>query len=49
MWKLIPHAAAHDPEDRVQLHKPNHYTIYKIKQEKNNNCKKRAKRTIKLT
>ena len=24
-------AAAHDPEERVQLHKPRHYTIYKCK------------------
>ena len=27
-------AAAHDPEERVQLHKPRHYTIYKCKKKK---------------
>ena len=26
-------AAAHDPEERVQLNKPKHYTIYRTKQE----------------
>ena len=27
-------AAAHDPEERVQLHKPRHYTIYKCKRKR---------------
>ena len=34
-------AAAHDPEERVRLHKPRHYTMYKCKRKR----KKRAKRT----
>ena len=34
-------AAAHDPEERVQLDKPRHYTIYTDAKEK----KKRARRT----
>ena len=40
-------AAAHDPEERVQLHKPKRYTIYRIEQEKRTNAKKekRAKGT----
>ena len=29
-------AAAHDPEERVQLHKPRHYTIYKCKRKRKN-------------
>ena len=35
-------AAAHDPEERVQLHKPTHYTIYKCKRKRKN---ERIKRT----
>ena len=27
-------AAAHDPEERVQLHKPRHYTMYKCKRKR---------------
>ena len=27
-------AAAHDPEERVQLHKPRHYTLYKSKRKR---------------
>ena len=38
-------AAAHDPGERVQLHKPRHYTIYNIQMQKKKK-KKRAKRTI---
>ena len=34
-------AAAHDPEEREQLHKPRHCTIYKCKRKR----KKRARRT----
>ena len=34
-------AAAHDPKERVQLHKPRHYTMYKCKRKR----KKLAKRT----
>ena len=34
-------AAAHDPEERGQLNKPKHYTIYKTEQEKKSKCKKR--------
>ena len=29
-------AAAHDPEERVQLHKPIHYTIDKCKRKRKN-------------
>ena len=29
-------AAARDPEERVQLHKPRHYTIYKCKKKRKN-------------
>ena len=29
-------AAAHDPEERVQLHKPRHYTMYKCKRKRRN-------------
>ena len=29
-------AAAHDPEERVQLHKPRHYTTYKCKRKRKN-------------
>ena len=34
-------AAAHDPEERVQLNKPKHYTIYKTEQEEKSKCKKK--------
>ena len=29
-------AAAHDPEERVQLHKPRHYTMEKFKRKRKN-------------
>ena len=38
----------HDPEERVQLNNPKHYTIYKTEQEKkraNAKKEKRAERT----
>ena len=38
------YAAAHDPEERVQLNKPKHDTIYKTEQEKKTKCKKRKKK-----
>ena len=34
-------AAAHNPEERVQLHKPRRYTLYRIEQEKRTIAKKR--------
>ena len=37
-------AAAHDPEERGQLNKPKHYTIYKTEQEKKSKCKKKKKK-----
>ena len=43
-------AAAHDPEERMQLNKPKHYTIYKTEQEKKSKCKKKKeKRTERTT
>ena len=44
MWKRIPHApylAAHDPQERLQINKPKHYTIYKTEQEKKGKYKKK--------
>ena len=38
----LSNAAAHDPEERVQLNKPKHYTIYKTKQEKKGKCKRKT-------
>ena len=35
------HERLHDPEERVQLNKPKHDTIYKTEQEKKTKCKKK--------
>ena len=36
-------ASAHDPEERVQLNKAKHYTIYKTEQEKKRKYKGKKK------